>query len=49
MKESEAADPRPYHHGDLRRALVEAAVRLVEADGPGAMSLVAKPPLGDYT
>ncbi len=41
MKESEAPDPRPYHHGDLRRALVEAAVRLVEADGPGAMSLRA--------
>lgn len=41
MKEAQAADPRPYHHGDLRRALVEAAVRLVEADGPGAMSLRA--------
>lgn len=32
---------RPYHHGDLRRALVEAACRLLEAEGPGALSLRA--------
>jgi AcrR family transcriptional regulator len=24
-----AAEPRPYHHGDLRRALIEAAMALV--------------------
>ena len=34
-------EPRPYHHGDLRRALVEAAQRLLEAEGPTAMSLRA--------
>jgi AcrR family transcriptional regulator len=31
--------PRPYHHGDLRRALVEEAVRAIAEDGPGAVSL----------
>ncbi len=29
----------PYHHGDLRAALVEAAVRTIEDVGPAAMSL----------
>jgi AcrR family transcriptional regulator len=29
----------PYHHGDLRTALVEAAVRTIEDVGPAAMSL----------
>jgi AcrR family transcriptional regulator len=29
----------PYHHGDLRSALVEAAVRTIEDVGPAAMSL----------
>jgi AcrR family transcriptional regulator len=33
--------PRPYHHGDLRRALVEAAERVLERDGPQALSLRA--------
>jgi AcrR family transcriptional regulator len=33
-------EPRePYHHGDLRNALVASAVRLIEAEGPGAFSL----------
>jgi AcrR family transcriptional regulator len=27
---SRAAAPKPYHHGDLRRALIEAALKLVE-------------------
>jgi AcrR family transcriptional regulator len=36
-----AAEARPYHHGDLRRALVEAARRILEADGPTALSLRA--------
>jgi len=30
-----------YHHGDLRRALLEAAVRVVEKDGVAALSLQA--------
>jgi AcrR family transcriptional regulator len=33
------ADPRPYHHGDLRRALLSAAVEAVQEYGPGALSL----------
>lgn len=41
MSEARAAEPRPYHHGDLRRALVEAARRLLEAEGPSALSLRA--------
>lgn len=38
MLEPEAA-VRPYHHGDLRRALTEAALRIVERDGLSALSL----------
>ncbi len=30
---------RPYHHGDLRRALLATAARLLETDGPAALSL----------
>ncbi len=30
---------RGYHHGDLRRALVDAALRLIERDGPDALKL----------
>lgn len=30
---------RPYHHGDLAPALLEAAVRTIEEVGPSAMSL----------
>lgn len=41
MSESNAPEVRPYHHGDLRRALVDAARRLLEAEGPAAMSLRA--------
>src|SRR5215510_5366173 len=41
MSDSHAPDARPYHHGDLRRALVDAARRLLEAEGPAAMSLRA--------
>jgi len=41
MRESHAADARPYHHGDLRRALIDAAGRLLEAEGPSALSLRA--------
>jgi AcrR family transcriptional regulator len=41
MRESQAAETRPYHHGDLRRALIDAASRLLEAEGPSALSLRA--------
>jgi AcrR family transcriptional regulator len=41
MKETQAAEARPYHHGDLSRALVDAARRLLEAEGPSALSLRA--------
>ena len=34
-----ASQPRPYHHGDLRRALLDAAVAAIGADGPAAISL----------
>ena len=30
---------RPYHHGDLPRALVAAAIEVIEEVGPGALSL----------
>jgi AcrR family transcriptional regulator len=35
------SDPpaRPYHHGDLRRALLDAALVLVAEHGPAALSL----------
>lgn len=41
MRETVAAENRPYHHGDLRRALIDAARRLLERDGPSALSLRA--------
>ncbi|MHC3470632.1 TetR/AcrR family transcriptional regulator [Streptomyces sp. 7R007] len=30
---------RPYHHGDLRRAVLSAALEVIAAEGPGALSL----------
>ncbi|HYY81138.1 MAG TPA: TetR family transcriptional regulator, partial [Actinomycetes bacterium] len=30
---------RPYHHGDLRRVLLEAAVDAIAEAGPAAVSL----------
>lgn len=39
MRESNPHESRPYHHGDLRRALVEAACRLLEKEGASALSL----------
>ncbi len=33
------APPRPYHHGRLREALLEAAVAEIEAVGPGRLSM----------
>jgi AcrR family transcriptional regulator len=41
MREPKATDARPYHHGDLRRALVDAARRLLETEGAAALSLRA--------
>lgn len=40
-KTATAADARRYHHGDLRRALIDAARRILEAEGPTALSLRA--------
>jgi AcrR family transcriptional regulator len=36
---SPSKDARPYHHGDLRRALLEAAVEAIDEAGPAAVSL----------
>ncbi|MDY7105407.1 MAG: TetR/AcrR family transcriptional regulator [Actinomycetota bacterium] len=33
------APERPYHHGDLRRALIESALAVLAEDGPAAISL----------
>src|SRR5215218_5303559 len=41
MSEAKSAESRPYHHGDLRRALVDAARTLLEREGPSALSLRA--------
>jgi AcrR family transcriptional regulator len=30
---------KPYHHGDLRRVLIDAAAQLAEEGGPGAVSV----------
>lgn len=35
------SEARPYHHGDLSRALIEAARRILETEGPAALSLRA--------
>src|SRR3712207_281723 len=34
-----SSSPRPYHHGDLRRAVLGAAVAAIEESGPAALSL----------
>lgn len=36
-----SSDPKPYHHGDLRRALIDAARHILETEGPEALSLRA--------
>ncbi|WJR76920.1 TetR/AcrR family transcriptional regulator [Bradyrhizobium sp. NP1] len=33
------AQPKPYHHGDLRHALIDAALRLAEEGGPEKVSV----------
>lgn len=34
-----SSEVRPYHHGDLPRALLAAAIEVIEEVGPGALSL----------
>ena len=34
-----ATAPKPYHHGDLRRVLIDAALQLVGEGGPDAVSV----------
>jgi len=41
MRETGNVQVRPYHHGDLSRALVDAARRILEAEGAAALSLRA--------
>jgi AcrR family transcriptional regulator len=41
MTQIATTDARPYHHGDLSRALVEAARRILETDGPAALTVRA--------
>src|SRR5271154_627701 len=41
MRETGNAQVRPYHHGDLSRALVQAGRRILEGEGPQALSLRA--------
>jgi AcrR family transcriptional regulator len=41
MRETGNAQAKPYHHGDLSRALVDAARRILEAEGAAALSLRA--------
>jgi len=36
-----AAEAKPYHHGDLRRALMDSADAILEREGPNALSLRA--------
>ena len=31
--------PRPYHHGDLRRALIQTTLQVIEHEGLGTLSL----------
>jgi AcrR family transcriptional regulator len=39
MKSKSRAKPRPYHHGDLKTALLEAAEAILESDGVPGLSL----------
>src|ERR1700733_5513657 len=39
MPRAKPAAKRAYHHGDLRAALVAAAVQILEKDGEGALTL----------
>ena len=39
MSRRRPAAAKPYHHGDLRRVLIEAALKLAEEGGPEAISV----------
>jgi AcrR family transcriptional regulator len=39
--DSAVTENKPYHHGDLRRALLDAAEKVLEREGPGGLSLRA--------
>ncbi len=41
MTTAALAESKPYHHGDLRRALLHAAEAVLEREGPNALSLRA--------
>lgn len=41
MKKAVRAAPRPYHHGDLRTAVLAAAERILEREGADALTLRA--------
>ncbi len=41
MAHLQAQEIRPYHHGDLSRALIQAGRRILEVGGPAALSLRA--------
>ncbi|AWE50734.1 MULTISPECIES: TetR/AcrR family transcriptional regulator [Streptomyces] len=38
-RQSQTSPRRPYHHGDLRRAVLTAALDVIASDGPSALSL----------
>ena len=38
-RRARATAPKPYHHGDLRRVLIDAALQLVGEGGPDAVSV----------
>src|SRR3984957_10840336 len=38
-RQAKTAEPPPYHHGDLRRALIESALALVTAEQDWTFSL----------
>ena len=40
-EQAEASPPRAYHHGDLRRALLDAALGILRAEGLDALTLRA--------
>lgn len=41
MAHAHEVSARPYHHGDLSRALIQAGRRILEGEGPAALSLRA--------
>src|SRR6478735_8486990 len=39
MEPVKTTPQRPYHHGDLRRAILSAALDVIATEGPSALSL----------